>query len=227
MLLSGRKQVILAYVVEEYIVRAEPVGSKLLSERSALDVSPATLRNEMRELEEVGLLTHAHTSSGRMPTASGYAYYVEHLMKPEVLDVSVVQGIQEIVGTGDSDTRIKQFARLVSESCNTAVIVSSGRDSFYYTGISSFFSQPEFKDYSFTLQISGVFDACEDRMPEVSEKCVNNDAHVFIGTENPLSEQCGLVATRLKDEVIFGILGPLRMRYDRAVAFVSHARDII
>jgi len=227
MLLSERKQVILAYVVEEYIVRAEPVGSKLLSERSALDVSPATLRNEMRELEEMGLLTHAHTSSGRMPTASGYAYYVEHLMKSEVLDVYALQGIQDIIEKKDTDDKIKQFARLVAEACNTAVIVSYGRDSFYYTGISLFFSQPEFKDYTFTLQISGVFDACEDRMPEVFDKCVNSDAHVFIGAENPLSEQCGLVATRLKDEVIFGILGPLRMRYDRAVAFVSHARDII
>ncbi len=69
--LTPRKREILRLVVEEYVATGQPVGSRALVERAHLDVSSSTVRNELSELEAIGLLTHPHTSAGRVPTESG------------------------------------------------------------------------------------------------------------------------------------------------------------
>jgi heat-inducible transcriptional repressor len=83
-LLAQRQQVILRLVVEEYVATGQPVGSKTLVEQSGLGVSPSTVRYELAELERLGLLTHPHTSAGRVPTEMGYRFYVDELLqRPE------------------------------------------------------------------------------------------------------------------------------------------------
>jgi heat-inducible transcriptional repressor len=78
--LTPRQREILQKVVEEYVSTGQPVGSKHLVERSKLSVSPSTVRYELAELEGLGLLTHPHTSAGRIPTESGYRLYVDRLL---------------------------------------------------------------------------------------------------------------------------------------------------
>jgi heat-inducible transcriptional repressor len=78
--LSARKREILRRVVEEYVATGQPVGSRTLVERAGLGVSPSTVRNELSELEAIGLLTHPHTSAGRVPTEHGYRIYTEELV---------------------------------------------------------------------------------------------------------------------------------------------------
>jgi heat-inducible transcriptional repressor len=79
--LTDRQREILVRVVEEYVATGQPVGSKHLVERSALGVSSATVRSELAELERQGLLTHPHTSAGRVPTDRGYRFYVDGLLE--------------------------------------------------------------------------------------------------------------------------------------------------
>ena len=79
-LLTERQAEVLRRVVEEYVATGQPVGSKTLVERSGLTVSPSTVRNELAELERLGLLTHPHTSAGRVPTEGGYRLYVDRLL---------------------------------------------------------------------------------------------------------------------------------------------------
>ncbi len=84
-LLSERQRDILRLVVEEYVATGQPVGSKTLVESAGLDVSPSTVRYELADLERIGLLTHPHTSAGRVPTETGYRLYVDELLaRPEV-----------------------------------------------------------------------------------------------------------------------------------------------
>ena len=78
--LDLRSQAILRAVIEEYVTTATPVGSQALVERYRLGVSSATVRNVLAELEAAGLLTHPHTSAGRIPTDAGYRYYVESIV---------------------------------------------------------------------------------------------------------------------------------------------------
>jgi heat-inducible transcriptional repressor len=77
--LGARKAAVLRALVEEYVRTGEPVGSETIAERTGLGVSSATIRNEMAALEELGYLTHPHTSSGRIPTDAGYRHYVDTL----------------------------------------------------------------------------------------------------------------------------------------------------
>ena len=79
--LSDRQRAILRGVVEEYVSSRQPVGSRTLVERSGLDVSTSTVRSELAELERRGLLTHPHTSAGRVPTERGYRYYADRLLE--------------------------------------------------------------------------------------------------------------------------------------------------
>jgi heat-inducible transcriptional repressor len=78
--LTPRQQEILRHVVEEFVSTGQPVGSRTLVERGRLDASASTVRSELAELESLGLLTHPHTSAGRLPTEDGYRYYADELL---------------------------------------------------------------------------------------------------------------------------------------------------
>lgn len=78
--LSDRRRLILKLVIQEFIESSQPVASEMLTRKYQLNVSPATVRNELAALEELGYLTHLHTSAGRVPTDSGYRFFVENLM---------------------------------------------------------------------------------------------------------------------------------------------------
>ena len=93
-MLTKRQEEILKLIVTEYIKLAKPVGSKLLCDR--LNCSSATIRNEMQELEEMGLLEKTHTSSGRVPSESGYRYYVDNLMELKKLNGEDVFKLQTV-----------------------------------------------------------------------------------------------------------------------------------
>ena len=83
--LTERKLKILQAIISDYVKTAEPVGSRTLSRKYDLGISPATIRNEMADLEEMGYLTHPHTSAGRVPSDAAYRLYVNALMEKKEL----------------------------------------------------------------------------------------------------------------------------------------------
>ena len=93
-MLTERQSRILEFVISEYVESAAPVGSQFIGRKYHLRASPATIRNEMAGLEEQGLLSHPHTSSGRVPTDKGYRLYVETLMREEQLPWEAQQTIR-------------------------------------------------------------------------------------------------------------------------------------
>lgn len=89
-MLTERQKLILNAIVDDYIRSAEPVGSRTISKRGDVNFSPATIRNEMSDLEELGYLEQPHTSAGRIPSHKGYRYYVDHLVKRGNLSVQEI-----------------------------------------------------------------------------------------------------------------------------------------
>lgn len=83
--MDDRKQKVLLAIVQDFIATAEPVGSRTIAKKYRLGVSPATIRNEMADLEEMGYIEQPHTSAGRIPSVRGYRYYVDYLMKKREL----------------------------------------------------------------------------------------------------------------------------------------------
>jgi len=128
--LNERREKLLKIIVEEYIKTARPVGSKALCLK--LKCSSATIRNEMMQLEELGLLKKTHISSGRIPSEKGYRYYVDNLMEPKNMSGEDVLKLQTIFHNNSlmlSDA-IKKSIEIVSEitSYTTVVLGNSAKD---------------------------------------------------------------------------------------------------
>ena len=118
--LNARHEQVLGSVVEEFVHSAEPVGSQTLTRRRDLGVSPATVRNAMADLEELGYLDQPHTSAGRRPTDQGYRYYVDHLMaEGSVPAVERRRLRRQIVGgdCGDLDAVLDFASKALSAAC--------------------------------------------------------------------------------------------------------------
>src|SRR3954468_22525675 len=118
--LTQRQRVILVQVVEEYVATGQPVGSKHLVARTGMQVSSATVRNELAELERFGLLTHPHTSAGRIPTDRGYRFYVDRLLERPAtrpatfpLDLSTARSEVESALQATTET-LSQVTRLIA-----------------------------------------------------------------------------------------------------------------
>jgi len=223
--LNQRQKELLRAVVDCYIDTAEPVGSQLIVKKSGLDLSEATVRNELRELEEIGVLTHPHTSAGRIPTEEGYKYYVTQLMRPSALRAQVREEFQKAcAGLMDKKMRVKTAVRFASEFLNAAVIVAWDNNSIYYTGLSNLFSEPEFRDYSRVADFSRVFDHCEERLP-LFVKVVGFEPTILIGSDNPFGAACGTVAVRFSERGLLAFMGPMRMNYSKAFSFVKYLQD--
>lgn len=95
-MLTDRQLLILQVIIDEFISSAQPVGSRVLSKKNEISFSPATIRNEMADLEEHGFIEKTHSSSGRVPSEKGYRYYVDHLLSPGNLtneDMSIVKSL--------------------------------------------------------------------------------------------------------------------------------------
>lgn len=124
--LDERKAYILATVVYEYVATAEPVASQTLTQKYQLGVSPATVRNEMAELEAAGYLVQPHTSAGRIPSDSGYRTFVDELMRPEGLTGGDRRRIREELrdASRQLDELIDQTSRLLGRLSNSLAFIT-------------------------------------------------------------------------------------------------------
>ena len=122
--LSERQRDILRLVVEEHVATGQPVGSKTLVERAALGVSPSTVRNELAELERLGLLTHPHTSAGRLPTEAGYRLYVDELLsRPESRTETFPLGLQ--AARAEVEEALQATTEMLSQVTRLLALVSA------------------------------------------------------------------------------------------------------
>jgi heat-inducible transcriptional repressor len=129
--LNERKLKVLQAIISDFVATAEPVGSRTLSRKYNLGASPATIRNEMADLEEMGYLTHTHTSSGRIPSEKGYRFYVNELMKKQDLTPEEKEVISSKLYDrfDELDNVIEHAANILSEITNlTAFAITPKKD---------------------------------------------------------------------------------------------------
>jgi len=127
MMLSERAQILLKTLVERYIAEGQPVGSRTLSRFSGLDLSPASIRNVMADLEEMGFVSSPHTSAGRIPTPRGYRFFVDSLLTVKALDRAEIDQVVTQL-SGDQPQRLMQSAsHLLSDLTRFAGVVMAPR----------------------------------------------------------------------------------------------------
>ena len=221
-----RNDRVLDLIIKSYIESAEPVGSRTISRRSELGLSPASIRNVMADLEEQGLLKQPHTSAGRVPTDQGYRYWVDSLMEPEQLSPQEQDLIrQELAKVRTIEAMAERICKLISELTGNAVVVylkSLKRVSFvnqlleelaraqkladfleeepelFIDGTSLVFEQPEFQDIAKMRALLRMFDEKISFLEALLHEPDTEHVHVRIGHENSISS-LGEVSLVTKD----------------------------
>jgi heat-inducible transcriptional repressor len=126
-MLDKRSRLLLKRLIEQYIVEGQPVGSRSLSKLSGLELSPATIRNVMADLEELGFVSSPHTSAGRVPTPRGYRFFVDTLMTVQPLEAEQTQLMQGQLQVAEPQRAIQTAAQLLSNLSSFAGVVLSPR----------------------------------------------------------------------------------------------------
>lgn len=124
-MLDRRAQILLKTLVERYIAEGEPVGSRALSRFSGLDLSPATIRNVMSDLEELGFVASPHTSAGRVPTPRGYRFFVDTLLTVKALDRVEISQLEDNLHPNHPQRLISSASQLLSELTHFAGVVTA------------------------------------------------------------------------------------------------------
>lgn len=230
--LDERKKRILEAIVRDYLQTAEPVGSRTIWRAYMPDLSPATIRNEMADLEAMGFIVQPHTSAGRIPTDLGYRFYVDYLMKNRQLtskeDEIINEGLKAV--HQDVEDALHQTLRVLSQLLEYASVVATlnNKTRVYSSGFSQMLKQPEFTDLNYTRHVMEVVEK-EDLMADmVREYTTQKGITIRIGSENAFKEvkDCSVVMSsyEIKDSAAggIGVIGPTRMSYARVASILEN-----
>jgi heat-inducible transcriptional repressor len=210
-----RKRLVFRAVVREYVETAEPVGSETILGKHHFGVSPATIRNDMADLEDEGYLAQPHTSAGRVPTEEGYRFYVDEFVREAAHSLAArqrqaLEAYAEALAA-DAETRLRAFARELAHQAGETVVISFG-GSQYATGMANLVRKPEFQDASALLRRA------------------KDGPSVRIGEDSPFGAPMSTVTIRIsapgRGDGVVGIVGPARMDYDANVALLDYVRRI-
>lgn len=122
--LDGRKITILKAIIKTYLETGEPVGSRTISKYTDLNLSSATIRNEMSDLEELGYIVQPHTSAGRIPSDKGYRFYVDQIMQEKEEEVTEIKDLM-LKRVDRVELLLKQMARILAQNTNYAALISA------------------------------------------------------------------------------------------------------
>lgn len=222
--MTERQKQILSAIIEQYAEVASPVGSSLLAK--VFNVSSATIRAEMAELERLGLITQPHTSAGRIPTDKGYRLYVNSLAHHDALpETRAERALSARVQHGGMPERtIRNAVDTLVELTHNLGLATIGNQ-LYMSGLSNLFNQPEFVGSQQVRQVARLLDNLE---PWLHEAAPNEPLSVYIGSENPIGRNAGvtLIISRFRspysDHSYIGTLGPTRQSYREVMSLVAH-----
>ncbi|KKS40181.1 hypothetical protein A3H03_01510 [Candidatus Kuenenbacteria bacterium RIFCSPLOWO2_12_FULL_42_13] len=226
--MNDRQKELFHNIVLEHITTAKAIGSEFLVKKYNLEVSSATTRNDMAELEAEGLIYQPHTSAGRVPTERGYNYYVANYLSknPAVgeRDKKILEQAKESGGQPSGAGAEKMLAKAVAELADTAVVYCPSKNNTYYTGLSNLLSQPEFADFNLIYRLTEVVDNFDEVLDGLYDKI--KDIEIKIGKDNAFSSDCASILTK-KSGKVFGLIGPMRMDYERNLGLVTFVRELL
>ena len=227
-----RENEILGLIIESYIEQSRPISSAYLCDNHRLNCSPATIRNIMLALEHKGLISHIHTSSGRVPTKEGFKHYVESLKQEEIekqypvsLDFCSLPeaSIEEVINYS--------LDNLASLSGYASLIAVTGQDErFSYRGMRFILEQPEFEDISILRHIFYALEVRMDDFQHLLSDYVDENIKILVGDDIGFEEisDCSLIVCGIHEKDIalsLALLGPMRMNYAKAASCLNSVRN--
>jgi heat-inducible transcriptional repressor len=233
--LTARQVDILKSLIEEYIETAEPVGSETLEKKHNLSASPATIRNEMVKLTELGYLKKSHISSGRIPTSTGLKFYVKQLMKEKELSVTEEVALKEKVWDLREQERkfLQEVTKTLADRTKALAITTTSEGDMFCAGYANILDMPEFLDIDLTKTLLSAIDEFECMNSIFSGQLDDDDIHVLLGDElGPrLNGPYGFIYTKYETPMHLvgeiGVLGPSRLNYTSIIPTVRYFGNLI
>jgi heat-inducible transcriptional repressor len=220
--MTPRQNYILSAIVETYATTAEPVSSQQLTEK--IEVSSATIRGEMAELEKLGLIRQPHTSAGRVPTDRGYRLYVNSIKTLQPENRASHALARRIATAGEADLAIRGAAESLADATGNLGLATVSKG-WFFSGLKNIFSQPEFAGAQ-AFEVARLLDNLDEWL---SEAAPGEKVSVYIGRENPVGKSSGasLIVARFispySDHSYIGVMGPTRQNYGRVMGLVDYA----
>ena len=240
--IGNRAERILQAVVQHYMTHAQATGSEALQRDYALPWSAATIRSEMAWLERHDFLSHAHTSSGRFPTAQGIRYFVNHLLEAGNLTAAQRLRIQAACKQVGDDPihlmmKVAQILSRCSQQLSLVQVASDSGPNFAISGQENFLGEPEFDDVVKLKDLFRVLEEADLRERIFRNSLLSRPVHVLIGSEDfpaPYQElfaDVGAVTTTYgtHERAIgsIGIFGPKRMDYRQVIPLVAFTAETL
>lgn len=233
--LTSRQTHILKALIDEYIETAEPVGSLALEKKYTLGVSPATIRNEMAALTDLGFLRQPHTSAGRVPTPKAMKFYINQLMDERTISLTEeVRAKQEVASGADDIEKIMEYAtKTLAGKTGCLAIASTDQGKVWSHGYSNIFDSPEFYNYQVTQSLFSILDKHSLLKELFFERLTGlSPIEVLFGEEIgwEFFEPVGVVATRFRlpnGNGAIGVFGPYRLNYSSVIPMVRYFGDLI
>lgn len=232
--LNDRQRALLKIIIEEYVDSAEPVGSETIDRKHNLGVSPATIRNEMVRLTELGYLRQPHTSAGRIPTSMGMRVYISELMKEKELPVAAEVSIKEnlMAQRFVQERLLREAVRALAKRCGMLGIAVDSDGQVYYAGAANILEWPEFYDIDVTRFVLGLFDEFPTLQQIIGKAVGSGPIHILFGEDMEFENlrSTGFVFTRFiqgdKTGVV-GVIGPARMNFPLVIPYVKYVGDLL
>lgn len=232
--LTERQTKILKAIVEEYMDQGKPVGSESLEKKFELGVSPATVRNEMVRLTDLGFLKQVHASAGRTPTKEAFRFYVSRLMEEKNLSVTDEVVAKEKVWDYrfDFEKLIKQATKALAERTKMLAIAATDSGDVYHAGYAYILEMPEFYDIDVTRAVLTMLEETERLCALLNRAFGDGPIHLILGDElgYKLLEPCGTVFTSFSvagHHGSLGVIGPNRLNYPAVVPMVRYFGKLI
>jgi len=227
-----RQNRVLEAIIKVHLASAFPVSSKQIA--CILDLSSATIRNVMTELEREGYITHPHTSAGRIPTDLGYRRYVNNMMSvKETPCKSILERLREHVrGKRFFEEVIENASCVISKITNYTGIALSPNNRLYFGGTYHMLEQPEFMELDMVRDFLRILEEKRELARIMNQDLESNRIAIRIGRENVYEElrNCTIITSPYKfkrrTSGSIGIIGPMRMRYEEVVPVVEYLAEV-
>lgn len=233
--LTDRQKQLLKVVVELYVKTGEPVGSELVEKSCDLGVSPATIRNEMVKLTDLGYLQQPHTSAGRAPTSIGYHFYINELMKekevPVIDEVAIKQRVLE--KRHEFEGMLKEATRALAKKCGTLALgMSDASGDIFYAGAANILDIPEFYDIDVTRFVLSLFDEFPTLKQILGRAQGPDPIHVIFGEETEFEylRPTSFTFSRFespRNAGTIGLIGPARMNFPIIIPYLRYIADVL
>jgi len=234
--LSQRQIDILKAIIKEFTDSGDPVGSEILERKYKLGVSPATIRNEMVTLARTGYLKKAHFSSGRIPSAKGFRFYIQHLMKEKELSTAEEVSYKNSIWDERSETHklLAQAVKVLAERTGLLSVATTNFGDMYYSGISNLFEKSEFLDLTVSRCLFDHLDEVQywgNILIKLDH--MHQDVLFLLGSEDfsdPSLDVCGSVFGEFssgKLKGIIGVVGPKRMYYEFVIPQIKYFSSLL